>query len=275
MDGYAGLHFEDERQAWPRARRAGGALLGAIAALALVVSLVYVGFVACTVPAATQALSRATCQDEASPYTADELVGLALAGRDYAFGSHDLEALLRAEAHAIALAQADGRAQGGEASRVDFEELPPEQLEAALSSWPGSWVLAPDALAHLDDCHAVASMGHRICLVCLAGAVVAFVGCGVIGGRRAAGTALVAGGVIALALFAAVALWALAGFSAMFETLHGLFFSQGTWKFPWDSLLICMYPQDFWVGMGCVWAAVSLTCAVAAVVSGSLLRRRS
>lgn len=47
---------------------------------------------------------------------------------------------------------------------------------------------------------------------------------------------------------------ALLDFSAFFEAFHALFFSAGTWTFAYDSLLIRLFPQAFWVAIG-VWTA--------------------
>ena len=44
-------------------------------------------------------------------------------------------------------------------------------------------------------------------------------------------------------------------FSAFFTAFHGLFFEAGTWTFPYDSLLIRLFPESFWVAAGVGWAA--------------------
>ena len=52
-------------------------------------------------------------------------------------------------------------------------------------------------------------------------------------------------------------------------------FAAGTWTFSWDSLLICMYPPEFWVGMGAIWLVVTVACCVVCITIGRLLRKGS
>ncbi len=79
---------------------------------------------------------------------------------------------------------------------------------------------------------------------------------------------LVAGPTIMIALLAALALWAAVDFMGFFGAFHGLFFPQGNWTFPVDSLLITMYPTHFWMGMGAVWAAVTALLSILSVGFG-------
>jgi hypothetical protein len=59
-------------------------------------------------------------------------------------------------------------------------------------------------------------------------------------------------GVLVLAVAAA-----LLDFSAFFAAFHGVFFKSGTWLFPFDSLLIRLFPERFWVTSGAAWGALS------------------
>lgn len=69
--------------------------------------------------------------------------------------------------------------------------------------------------------------------------------------RKAPARRVLAGaGVSVLAVFALLAAWVAIDFDGFFAQFHSLFFAAGTWTFSWDSLLICMYPPEFWVGMG-------------------------
>ena len=42
----------------------------------------------------------------------------------------------------------------------------------------------------------------------------------------------------------------------------------------WDSLLICMYPPEFWLGMGAVWLAVTVAACAVCFIMGKLMRKR-
>ena len=59
------------------------------------------------------------------------------------------------------------------------------------------------------------------------------------------------GSALLLAVLVVLGLWGVIGFH-MFTASRSLFFVDGTWTFNYDSLLISMYPIDFWMGMGAV-----------------------
>jgi len=72
-----------------------------------------------------------------------------------------------------------------------------------------------------------------------------------------------------------VVLGAFAGtvnFDALFTWFHGLFFSAGTWEFPYDSLLIQLFPEGFWVAAGATWAALVAVVGVLLGVGGLMIR---
>jgi hypothetical protein len=87
-------------------------------------------------------------------------------------------------------------------------------------------------------------------------------------GRRLIGASALAAGT---SLLAAAALGLLAGaldFDALFTWFHGLFFAEGTWLFPPDSLLIQLFPLPFWVTAGATWAAFVVAGSVTLVGIG-------
>jgi integral membrane protein (TIGR01906 family) len=65
-------------------------------------------------------------------------------------------------------------------------------------------------------------------------------------------------------LAGSVALAALVGtldFDSFFTWFHGLFFEPGTWVFPYDALLIRIFPLPFWMSAAATWAALVLVAA--------------
>lgn len=65
-------------------------------------------------------------------------------------------------------------------------------------------------------------------------------------------------------MFGAAALAAVAGisdFDALFAWFHSLFFAEGTWVFPYEALLIRVFPLPFWIAAGATWGALVLVCA--------------
>ncbi len=89
------------------------------------------------------------------------------------------------------------------------------------------------------------------------------------------GVVLVAAGTVVLVAFAGLGIWAAVNFAGFFAAFHGLFFSQGNWTFPYDSLLICSLPTEFWMGMGAIWLLVSVLASVLSIVVGLKVGKRA
>lgn len=257
----------------------GGALLRAGAVAALAVTLVAAGFCACLAPSATEGLSRTFAWEDVSPFNRDQLSRVALAVRDYAFGSHDFEALLRTEYAvnselAASRASTPGlRAAGApDLSGLD-ETASADELAGALSTASDVYALDSEAVSHLDDCNAVARAIYPALAIVALLALVACIHLGRERGRRALGGVFVGGAGIVLGAFLAAGVWALIDFYGFFTAFHRLFFSAGTWEFSAQSLLICALPTEFWMGMGTIWLAVTALVAILLGCVGIALRR--
>ena len=206
-----------------------------------------------------------------TPFSKDELVEMALAGKRYTFDDNDRAALDVALRSINESAASDGRAGEG---APDFSASS-GSIDSVLADADEAYVLTFDAISHLDDCYAVARVARPALLGCLIGAVACLVLAGATGGRRRVGTMLLAAGIAVLGAFAALGLWAAVDFDGLFAAFHSLFFAAGSWTFSWDSLLITMYPIAFWMGMGAVWLGATVLLCVLCIVAGVLLRRRA
>ncbi|WP_456035514.1 lipoprotein intramolecular transacylase Lit [Senegalimassilia anaerobia] len=224
-------------------------------ALLLAVALIGAGYAAVAIPdAATATLSRAYsgCDQPDTPFTADELASMAIAGKRYTFDDNDREKLDAAIAEANAAAEADGRAN-------------------ALSRESAARTLPADAISHLDDVYHVASVAKPALVIVTALCIAGLAHVAVRINRRALGRTLMAGGGLVLAAFCAMGAWAAIDFNGLFAAFHSLFFQAGTWTFPYDSLLITLYPTAFWMGMGGIWLAVACGLSILAVLIGFTL----
>jgi len=134
--------------------------------------------------------------------------------------------------------------------------------------------MTPDALYHLLDVRVVFVLSELAC-----GFVgVALLVLAIIAVKRAGGGVLarplIIGGAIPLAMALILGIAIAVDFSAFFVWLHGLFFADGTWTFPADSLLIRALPFEFWVSCAVVWAgSMALFCLIS-IGSGAVLERR-
>lgn len=265
-------------------------LISIVSGIALAVTLVAAGFVACAAfDLPTRMLSQAFSNDADSPYTKEELVVAAVAAKHYTINDNDCYALYTSMDAVAQSAQADGRTlpeglnlydtyitTSRDAQPVDPTEEDLIMAEYGLSfAEEEPYALTPDALSHLDDVYDVIQQAKPwLC----AAAVIAYVGCIAVafrGGMRSLGRVLTGAGAGVFAVFALLAAWVAVDFNGFFAAFHSLFFAAGTWTFSWDSLLICMYPPEFWVGMGAIWLAVTVAGCVVCLIIGKLLKNRA
>lgn len=256
-------------------------VVAVISAAALAVSLIAAGFAACAVPdVSTKALASVYSTDDASPFTKDELVAAAVQTKRYTIDDNDKAAVYAT----IAAINAQEALAGTAAPKIDATanyvagELSGEQvaaLEAAFDAASERYVLTPDAVSHLDDVFGVVQAAKWWLLAAVVAACVGCTATAFRGGKRLLGRVLAGAGVSVLAVFALLAAWVAIDFDGFFAQFHSLFFAAGTWTFSWDSLLICMYPPEFWVGMGAIWLVVTVACCVVCITIGRLLRKGS
>ena len=280
-----------DRTSAPEKPSVAATLLGTVA---LAVVLVLSGLMVCTLPGSTWLLSSAFSDDELSPYTRHELVVAALATRDYTVGSHDREALQNTldtlESNLAAsldttVKDASGKesSQSERAAKALADGAIAHSNSADGSPGNSSSIIAfgekttlpEDALSHLDDVWRVLQPVYALYILAVAIAAAsawqasrAWASPLV---RRAAGRALFAAGAIVLAAFLAFGVWAILDFNGLFALLHSLFFAEGTWTFSYESLLICMYPLPFWMGMGVIWLAVTVAGCAGCIAYGKRL----
>lgn len=277
-----------------------GIAIGAASAL-LAVTLFAAGFGVCCLPATTQLLSRATSNAAASPYTLDQLTALAQATRDFtvddygrtAFGDAGAEqALASVILQAAEAASAEGSpvtdrwsaaaraALEGKASPASAGASPSATAFDALAAVSDAYTLDADAISHLQDCSKLIRSVAPWLWVC-AGASLAVLAALHIANRRnprcarAAARICAAAPIALIVVLAACGIWAAVDFYGFFSAFHEVLFPQGNWTFSIDSLLICMYPLSFWMGMAAVWAATTLVACAASLALGAKLRKAS
>lgn len=235
-------------------------VMQAITAVMLVLTYIAAGFaVVAGIPETTYRLSLINSQHDESPFSKQQLADLAVETRDYTVSAHDLDALM---------AQV---AQANEEAGTPYADATKEQL---LNEVPDEYTLDAAVIAHLDDVNEVVGRFFMpllgvamIAAFCLMGMLRMY-------GSTPVGRALLWAGAAALVLSAVLGIWALVGFDGLFAGLHAVFFADGTWVFPADSLLIRMYPGSFWAGMAMVWLVVSCVLAALSTLMGWLLVRR-
>ena len=255
-------------------------IVAVITALALAVSFVAAGFAICVLPPVTHGLSSVFAKDDVSPFSRAQLVEVADATREFSFGSHDATALYRS-IYEVDSAYRQAIVGAGGAVPADFPKIDRvtstsslPQLKSAFEGASELYCYSANTVSHLDDCYKLASAAFPVVVIVAAIALVGLVFTGVVGRKRWVGGVLLAAGIIVIVAFAALGIWAAVDFNGFFTLFHKLFFSQGNWQFPYDSLLICALPTEFWMGMGVVWLVVAIVVSVLSMFIGRRLSRR-
>ena len=261
-------------------------LITAATTLLLAFCLFGAGFVACCLPPTTQMLSQNVSNTQLSPYDADSLTNLAQTTRAYTVEGMAYPDYCEAECQALSSLLSEGSLSPfaanqlrAAASTALSTENDPVTLPDALAAATGDdavtaaeaaalvddgLALSADSVVHLDQVHQVVIVALVAIVIALILLVASFGHVIFNYGRKAASTCLIWGPVAMLAILALFLVWALADFEALFAWMHSLFFADGTWTFSVKSLLICMYPEPFWMGMGVTWL---LTTCIASVIS--------
>lgn len=225
-------------------------------------------------------LSRLFSNFEASAYLPDDTTELAVATRDYTVQNHSAgEAAASAElakkvlaAVATSSAKDSPKANMWKGIELTESKTPIVQMYE-LAAIDSKYALGPSELSHLQDCNKLIRLAIPILVVIAVVALASGIFLGASAGKRSFGHALVAAPAVLLVALIGVGIWALVDFYGFFGTFHELFFPQGNWTFPAESLLICMLPTPFWIGMVALWACVSIFLTFVAVFVGRRLSR--
>ncbi|MCI9129050.1 MAG: DUF1461 domain-containing protein [Eggerthellaceae bacterium] len=271
-------------------RSAQAKVLVVLATIALAITYIGIGFAICAgFPMATQNLSKSNSDFEGSPYTERDLTSLALEVRAYTVEDYlrtddgETEAQDALATKVMEAASSSAQSQERSDAWADADSITSSWSDGAINSTDAmyelyqlspSYALDSSAVSHLNDVNTVISSVRMpligctliaaFCLMCL---VMMF-------GAAPCGRALLAGGIATIVVFVILGAWAAVSFDSLFAVLHSIFFANGTWTFPADSLLIQMYPQGFWIGMGIVWLASSCVMAAASIVIGAIICKR-
>ncbi|WP_304425823.1 DUF1461 domain-containing protein [uncultured Adlercreutzia sp.] len=260
-------------------------ILAGLGAALLAATLLVAGFAVCCLPATTKTLAQAMSTGDDSPYTHDELVPLAVATRaftvdavpDRAAAADGLAGLVvqtAREASAEGAPKAPLWTTPAKEAIADEAASPTEAMEA-LAQVGDRYALDADAMSHLEDCNRlITGVSSWLGMIAVAALLVAAV---LLFQKHYAALAFMLrmGPAFLVAVLAVLAVWGVVDFNGLFAVFHSLFFVDGTWTFNYDSLLISMYPIDFWMGMGAVWVASAVGCGLICFALGCVAAWRA
>ena len=257
-------------------------IVALVTTIMLSFAIIGAGFCVCATSPVTHGLSWVFSDDGASPFDRNQLAKVADATRDYSFGKHDLLSLYQAiyevdmEYHdSVGYSASATTSTGFPKVTQVTDKTSLTQLRDAFDGASEIYCYSQDAISHLDDCYAIARFAYPMII---AAAIIALAGLfftGITGKRRRLGGVFLAAGILVIALFIALAVWAIMDFQGFFTAFHSVFFAKGNWTFPSNSLLICALPAAFWAGMGAVWLLVSFLLSIIFLLVGvKLVRKR-
>lgn len=217
------------------------------------------GYAVCAnIPFVTESVALATVNESGSPFDSQQLSQAALAVREYSFGANDQEALY------------DVVSEINDAAGTPYAGADVGRLMNA----PDEYTITADQIDHLDDVYGIA----RSLVLPIFGVVVITIFLIMVGyrmfGLGAVASSLKISGIAAIAAIGVIALFAVISFQGFFSYFHAVFFDDGTWTFPADSLLIQSLPESFWATMAVIWGATTLLLGILSFVMGSLFNRR-
>lgn len=144
---------------------------------------------------------------------------------------------------------------------IDFVQGKTAQLELNYTSME---------LSHLDDVRKVMSVFDAVfygsLLLMLAGTIYGYK-------RKLLPKMLFYGGISIVSVMGLILLFALFSFNSSFTFFHKLFFPQGNWQFPMDSLLIQTFPGEFFVSISAVIFILAILIGIIFIVIGKSSQR--
>ena len=255
-------------------------ILGILFSITLAISFIAAGFAIDTLPGTTATLSRLFSNFNLSVYLPEDTTELAVATRDYTVEKYSSGEKAATEVLAHKVMDAAARSSAKDSPKATLWrtiKLPntgsaTEQMYE-LAKTHSAYAFGPNEISHLQDCNKIINVAAPVLIVIAALALILGIILGVSCGSRALGHALIAAPTVLLLATIGLAIWAIVDFNAFFSAFHGLFFPQGNWTFPADSLLICMLPTAFWVGMVAIWVFVTIALSILSVFIGRRLSR--
>jgi integral membrane protein (TIGR01906 family) len=142
------------------------------------------------------------------------------------------------------------------------------------ATWRGAPAFDEASVSHLLDVRG-AVIGGRLATGVTAAMLAGWIGLCVARRRwRPLALGMRAGGWATLGLVVLIGLIGLTDFDSFFVAFHGVLFKAGTWTFPYDSMLIRLFPERFWVTAAASWAVLAIVCSAGVLAAARWVPRQ-
>jgi hypothetical protein len=254
-------------------KRAINIVIAALTAALLAFGLFGSGLVICMMPQTTQLLGNNFSGWDEATYPQETMEELAEAVRSFSIDDTGRELLETTVADALwqNFPEIEQSIEAGNTGQNVGGNLTASGL--GVGNLISIYTLPESAVDHLQDCIPVFTTSRIAIILSLVFALAGIILLVVRGRRKLAGWIMFVIPLVVVGVTVALGIWALIDFDSLFTQLHGLFFANGTWLFPADSLLITLFPESFWMGMGITWVVVSIVACLIVSFIGRFVKR--
>lgn len=248
-------------------------VIAAVTAALLAFGLFGSGLVVCMMPQTTQLLGDNFSGWDAATYPQTTMEELAEAVRSFSVEDTGRQLLEDAVANALAEDHPEIKAalEAGNTGQNVGGNLHAGGL--GIGNLLSIYTLPSSAVDHLQDCIPIFVTSRIAIILSLVFALVGILLLIIRRRRKLAGWIMFVVPLVIIGVITVLGVWSFIDFDSLFTALHGLFFTSGTWVFPADSLLITLFPEAFWMGMGIVWVSVSILASLIVCLIGRFLKR--
>lgn len=248
-------------------------VIGALSALLLAFGLFGSGLVVCMMPQTTQLLGDNFSGWDEATYPQETMEELAEAVRSFSIDDTGRQLLESTVSEALSqnFPEIERAIQTGNTGQNVAGNLHAGGL--GVGNLISIYTLPSSALDHLQDCIPIFVTARIMIVLSLVFALVGILLLILRRRRKLAGWIMFVTPLAVIGITTALGIWAFVDFDSLFTKLHSLFFANGTWLFPADSLLITLFPEGFWMGMGIVWVVVSIIACLIVSLIGSFVKR--
>ena len=248
-------------------------VIAALTALLLAFGLFGSGLVICMMPQTTQLMGDNFAGWDEATYPEETMSQLAEAVRSFSIddtGRAVLEATVQSALEQN-FPEVEQSIRAGDIGQNAGGNLTTSGL--GVGNLISVYTLPGSALDHLQDCIPVFTTSRITIVLSLVFALVGIILLILRRRRKLAGWIMFVTPLAVIGLIVVLGAWAFIDFDSLFTQLHGLFFAKGTWLFPADSLLITLFPEGFWMGMGITWVVISIIACLIVCLIGRFVKR--
>lgn len=255
------------------AKRTLDIVIAALTTVLLAFGLFGSGLVVCMLPQTTQLLGNNFAGWNDATYPQETMEELAEAVRSFSIDDTGRQALEDAVGNALTqnFPEIEQSIAAGAIGQNAAGNLHAGGL--GIGNLISIYTLPSSALDHLQDCIPIFATSRIAIVLSLVFGLVGVILLILRRRRKLAGWILFVTPLAVIGLIVVLAIWAFVDFDSLFAGLHSLFFTGGSWLFPADSLLITLFPEGFWMGMGIVWVVVSIVACLIVSVIGRFVKR--